>query len=209
LLKLTLIFFVLTFLTSCDCYRRISGTVLDNKTGKSIQGVTVYSKNKNWVRTTTDSIGHFELSDVSGGFSCPPMEIILEARGYNPTETSIAAGGSKTIKMSGKAHEGNKTLQLMQGHWVHDEDSLATLTILKNQWTFNYASQQNMRDDKYSILISDKLPEYLKDTENGEFLILTNRTDTLQYEILGLTDTTFSLMYFPSGKIHIYRRHNE
>jgi hypothetical protein len=97
----------------------------------------------------------------------------------------------------------------MQGHWVHDEDSLATLTILKNQWTFNYASQQNMRDDKYSILISDKLPEYLKDTENGEFLILTNRTDTLQYEILGLTDTTFSLMYFPSGKIHIYRRHNE
>jgi len=94
----------------------------------------------------------------------------------------------------------------MQGNWIHDEDSLATLTILKNQWTFNCASEQTTPDDNYSILISDKLPEYVKDTENAEFLILTNKTDTLQYEILELTDTTFSLMYFPSGKTHLYRR---
>jgi len=102
LLKLTLIFIGLTFLTSCDCYRKISGTVLDSKTGIPIQGVTVYNKDKDWVKTTTDSIGHFELSDVSGGFSCPPMKIILEASEYNATETSIPAGETRTIKMSGR-----------------------------------------------------------------------------------------------------------
>jgi len=62
LLKLTLIFFVLTFLTSCDCYRRISGTVLDNRTGKSID-IQIYCDDeteayfpggvKNWMKAVT------------------------------------------------------------------------------------------------------------------------------------------------------------
>jgi hypothetical protein len=44
------------------------------------------------------------------------------------------------------------------------------------------------------------------ETENAEIIILTNKTDTLQYEILGLTDSAFSMMHFPSGKIHLYKR---
>lgn len=97
-------------------------------------------------------------------------------------------------------------IQLMQGQWFHDQDSLASLTINNYQWTFNYEGEQTNSDDNYVISITDKLPEFVKETEKAEFIILTNKTDTLKYEILGLTDSTFSMMYFPSGKIHLYRR---
>ena len=102
--------------------------------------------------------------------------------------------------------EKKKTFDLMQGLWFHDQDSFATLTINNYQWTFNYEDEQASSDDNYSISITDKLPEFVQVTENAEFLILTSKTDTLKYEILGLTDSTFSMMYFPAGKIHLYRR---
>jgi|JI7StandDraft_1071085.scaffolds.fasta_scaffold79961_2 hypothetical protein len=102
--------------------------------------------------------------------------------------------------------EKKKTFDLMQGLWFHDQDSLASLTINNYQWTFNYEGGQANSDDNYSISITDKLPEFVKETEITEFLILTSKSDTLKYEILGLTDSTFSMMYFPSGKIHLYRR---
>ena len=31
-----------------------------------------------------------------------------------------------------------KDIQFLQGLWVHSEDSLATVTIKDQQWTFNY-----------------------------------------------------------------------
>jgi hypothetical protein len=196
----------LTFLTSCDCYQHVAGTVIDKETGRPLQGVTVYNKNKDWNKTTTDSTGHFELSSISGGFRCPPMTVIADFNNYDRIEIKIPAGGQETIKMQRQGHKLQTTLQLMQGLWFHDQDSLATVTIDKEFLTFHYKGEQSNTDDKYSISITDKLPEYVKQTENLEFLILTNQTDTLQYEILGLTDTTFSLMYFPAGKIHLYRR---
>lgn len=98
------------------------------------------------------------------------------------------------------------TIHLMQGLWFHDQDSLASLTINNYQWTFNYKGEQTNSNDNYVISITDKLPEFVKETEKTEFIILTNKTDTLQYEILGLTDSTFSMINFPSGKIHLYKR---
>ncbi|MDP3244616.1 MAG: hypothetical protein Q8M83_03065 [bacterium] len=103
-------------------------------------------------------------------------------------------------------HQSKKTIQLMQGLWFHDQDSLALLTINNYQWTFNYKGNHVNSDDNYSISITDNLPEFAKETEKAEFLILTSKSDTLKYEILGLTDSTFSIMYFPVGKIHLYRR---
>jgi hypothetical protein len=97
-------------------------------------------------------------------------------------------------------------IQLMQGLWFHDQDSLASLMINNYQWTFNYEGEQANSAQNYSISITDKLPEFVKETEKAEFLILTSNTDTLKYEILGVTDSTLSLMYFPAGKIHLYRR---
>ncbi len=98
------------------------------------------------------------------------------------------------------------TIELMQGLWFHDQDSLATLTIKNNQWSFNYKGIQATADDYYAISITDKLPEFTKEAEKAKFLILTNKSDTFKYEILGLTDSTFSMMYFPTGKIHLYRK---
>jgi len=119
-------------------------------------------------------------------------------------------GGIVTDKQTGRPLEDetayNTSLQLMQGTWYHTQDSLATLTINGKLWTFNYKGEKTTPYDRYSISITDKLPEYAKNPENTEFLILTNQTDTLPYEILGITDSTLSLMYFPLGKIHLYRR---
>jgi hypothetical protein len=196
----------LTFLTSCDCYQRVEGTVIDKETGKPLQGVTVYNKNKEWSKTTTDTTGHFELSNVSGGFRCPPMTVIADFKNYDKVEIKIPAGGQKTIKMQRLALQSKTSLQLMQGLWFHDQDSLASLTINNYKWTFNYKGKQADSDDNYSISITDKLPEFVKETEKAEFFILTSKSDTLKYEILGLTDSTFSMMYFPAGKIHLYRR---
>lgn len=102
--------------------------------------------------------------------------------------------------------EKKKTIDLMQGVWYHSEDRLASLTIHNYQWTFNYKGEKTTPDDNYYITISDKLPEFVQETVQAEFIILTNKTDTLKYEILGLTDSTFSLLYFPRGNIHFYMR---
>lgn len=204
--RITTILIGLTLLTSCDCYQRVAGTVIDKETGKPIQGVTVYNKSKVWSKTTTDTTGHFELSNVSGGFRCPSMTVIADFKNYDKVEIKIPAGGQETIKMRRLPLQSKTTIQLMQGLWFHDQDSLASLTINNYQWTFNYKGEQVNSDDNYSISITDKLPEFVKETENAEFLILTSKSDTLKYEILGLTDSTLSMMYFPPGKIHLYRK---
>lgn len=102
--------------------------------------------------------------------------------------------------------EKKKTFELIQGLWFHEQDSLASLTVNNYQWTFIYEGKHSNSDNNYSISLRDKLPEYVKETENAKFIILTSKTDTLEFEILGLTDSTFSMMYFPTGKIHLYRR---
>jgi len=206
LTRITTILIGLTLLTSCDCYQRVAGTVIDKETGKPLQGVTVYNKNKEWSKTTTDTTGYFELSNVSGGFHCPPMTVIADFKNYDKVEMKIPAGGQETIKMQRLVIQSKTTIQLMQGLWFHDQDSLASLTINNYQWTFKYKGEQTNSNDNYSIYITNRLPEFVKETENAEFLILTSKSDTLKYEILGLSDSTFSMMYFPAGKIHLYRR---
>ena len=168
--------------------------------------MTVYNKNKEWSKTTTDTTGYFELSNVSGGFHCPPMTVIADFKNYDKVEMKIPAGGQETIKMQRLVIQSKTTIQLMQGLWFHDQDSLASLTINNYQWTFKYKGEQTNSNDNYSIYITNRLPEFVKETENAEFLILTSKSDTLKYEILGLSDSTFSMMYFPAGKIHLYRR---
>lgn len=100
----------------------------------------------------------------------------------------------------------NETREQIQGKWVHTNDSLLSIRINNNQWSFEYQEQEIDSEDIYTITFKDKLPEYVNKTEKAEFLILTSKSDTLQYEIIGISDSTFSLMYFPSGKIHLYRR---
>lgn len=64
-----------------------------------MQGVAVYNKKKNWIKTTTDTAGHFELSNVTGGFRCPPMMVIADFKNYDKAEVKIPAGAQQTISM--------------------------------------------------------------------------------------------------------------
>jgi hypothetical protein len=103
--QLIIILLGLIFLTSCDCYQKVSGTVIDSETSKPITGVKVYNKNEEWSKTTTDTLGQFELSNVSGGLGgCPPMTIIIENVAYKKTEISIPAGGDKIIILEKQIH---------------------------------------------------------------------------------------------------------
>jgi hypothetical protein len=68
MIRLTTILIGLTFLTSCDCYQQVAGTVIDKESGRPLQGVTVYNISKEWCKTTTDTTGHFELSNAKPVF---------------------------------------------------------------------------------------------------------------------------------------------
>ena len=97
-----------------------------------------------------------------------------------------------------------KYLKMLQGNWLHEEDNRATISIVGKTFTFKYSGVKLTDDEKYLIKFTDSLPEY--SGEKSEFLILTNKTDTLNYEILGLNNKTLSLMHFPSGMRHLYKR---
>lgn len=93
------ILFVALFLQSCDCNQVVSGTIADER-GLPIYNATIYNKNKTWNKIQSDSLGEFELHNVSGGFfRCPPMRIVIEKPGYKTITTTIDAGGSKTITL--------------------------------------------------------------------------------------------------------------
>lgn len=98
-----------------------------------------------------------------------------------------------------------KILDKLQGTWIHSEDSLATVEISGSIWTFIHIGELRPTDF-YKIDIIDSLPEYVDPEIISDFLILSNQTDTLEYEIFGLTDSTLGLMYFPRGNMHLYRK---
>jgi hypothetical protein len=97
--QFSIIFFLAILFASCDCNQIVSGTILDKETGKPLNSITVYKKNKSWVSTKTDTAGHFELSNISGGYGCPPMTIIVDDYNYHKVEVSIDAGSQKEIQL--------------------------------------------------------------------------------------------------------------
>ena len=87
------------FLTSCDCYQTVNGTIVDSETGKPLKNISVFNNDKKNCNTTTDTSGYFKLSKISGGFNCPPMTIIVNENGYKKIEISIVSGEKKTIRL--------------------------------------------------------------------------------------------------------------
>jgi hypothetical protein len=94
----------------------------------------------------------------------------------------------------------------MQGIWIHTEDKSATVEISGTTWVFKYVDSKTTDDDKYNIAIDFKLPQFVDTPEKADFIILTNKSDTLFYELLGFTKKTMSLMHYPSAKLHLYRK---
>jgi len=96
-------------------------------------------------------------------------------------------------------------IRLMQGSWLHSKDEKAVVSIIQNFWADYYNDHPIDETDDYRIWWKRKLPEFADTTtESSSFIVLTNHTDTINFEILGLTDSTMSLMHFPSGHIHLY-----
>ena len=84
-------------LTSCDCLQRVTGTVVDQETGKPLQGVTVYSK-KIEKTTTTDTAGNFSLFTLSHGFCCPrKVTVTANLNNYDSVKIKILLHEKKII----------------------------------------------------------------------------------------------------------------
>ena len=92
-----LIYLLVIFLTACDCNQTVRGTIVDAKTNKPLNNITVYNKEKDWCKTETNLNGKFELSNITG--NCPPMTIVINDKQYKKVEISIPAGGEQTIKL--------------------------------------------------------------------------------------------------------------
>jgi hypothetical protein len=97
-----------------------------------------------------------------------------------------------------------ETIKQMQGTWIHSDDSLAVVNIQDDKWNFEYLGTET--EEHFDINLSDSIPSFATDAEESIFLVLTNRYDSMNYEILTLSDSVMSLMNFPRGKMHVYRR---
>lgn len=202
LLSLLAIFILFS---SCDCLQIYHGIVVDKETGSPLVNVNVEVINKGNDQTTTDSSGHFTIGIVSSGFTCPNLVVAFNLENYAPLELEMQTVESDTIVIEMTPISYTSTWQKMQGRWHVDGDSSARIHILDHTWTFESEGQQEF--DQYVISLTNKLPQYVDESVDTQFLILSNSLgDTLEYEILGFTDSTMSLMYFPSGYKHLYHR---
>lgn len=92
----------------------------------------------------------------------------------------------------------------MQGRWIHSQDTLATVEIQGTSWDFKYKSEGDPLG-KFQILISDT-SRFVDKQIKADFLTLQRSSDTLQYEINGITANVMSLTFHPTGRIHVYNR---
>jgi hypothetical protein len=109
-----------------------------------------------------------------------------------------------SLNVSGNRHA-EEIIKQMQGLWTHMEDSLATIEISDRQWAFKYKGENEV-DEKFIISISDTLTAFVDKKVKADFVILFNPRDTMHYEIMGLTNEIMSLMYYPRGNIHTYKK---
>jgi len=85
---------------------------------------------------------------------------------------------------------------LMTGIWELDQDKSITLKFRKDS-LFTFKSDSLIFSEKYLLRKSSR-----KETE----LLTINETDTIYQKIMGLTDSTLTLMTKTQGKINFYQR---
>jgi hypothetical protein len=183
----TISFYILglLILTSCDCYQVVKGSVVDRETKQPLKDVRIFNKKKNWNEIKTDSLGHFELSNVSGGFRCPPMEIVIEHNEYETEETKIEAGGFLEIHLTKKQN-------LPQGTFVFElyfaefggrmANSKCEVTIDGNKITVEQTETTNLSGGKEifrGLILKHK---------SGKWILANHEDDVNADEIGGCTD---------------------
>jgi hypothetical protein len=94
--------------------------------------------------------------------------------------------------------------EFKNGLWKNSMDSLSDVDIKNGKWIF-LKSGISDSGNVYEMKITSDLPKFVDRLLNpNEFLILSNKTDTLYYEIMGSDVQLFILRHFPSGKIYVY-----
>lgn len=91
MIRLFFLFASILFLSSCDCYRKVEGVVLDSLSKRPIQQAVVLNMDRHWVSQETDSSGKFVLTDLAG-YKCPPMKVRISAAGYRTRNMLIRSG---------------------------------------------------------------------------------------------------------------------
>ena len=108
--------FVFLFLTSCEGYVHINGTVIDNSTNTAISNANITCINdarlgiprefdstnrklKNQYIFTTDSLGKFEIKSgfIGFGFGIPKFKLKIQKDGYKTQK--IKGNGDFVIKL--------------------------------------------------------------------------------------------------------------
>lgn len=92
------------------------------------------------------------------------------------------------------------------GFWIHEKDSLAEIEIKNGKWIMLYEGMEIDSTDIYDYKVTNELPEYANtELKSGEFLILSNYSDTLNYEILNYDKENLSLLNLSKGNILLYK----
>ena len=96
--------------------------------------------------------------------------------------------------------------EFKNGRWIHEKDSLTGIEIKNGKWILFYKGLEtdslNIYDYKTKVGNSN-----FADSEpnTGEFLILTNNSDTLNYELLRYDEKIISLADLQRGIIYVYK----
>lgn len=119
------------------------------------------------------------------------------------TKTKREIPGTTSIEESNEKL--NDTAKL-QGIWVHEKDTLAIVKIVDDHWVYQYQGQPITKADSFTVTILNKLPEYVDTTIKTSFIRLSNLSDTMYFEILGVNDALLSLMHYPTARKHLYTK---
>lgn len=181
----SLLIVILIGLASCDCYQVVSGIVLDSQTNQPIKNVYVFNKNKKWSKTETDSLGRFELSNVSGGLHCPPMEIVIEHAEYKTKETKIKAGGFSEISLI-------KESNIPQGDFIYElyftefggrlPNSECRVIIKGDRIIVEQTEKTNLTEGK------EMFQGMILKHKSGKWILTNNKNDVSTDEIGGCTE---------------------
>lgn len=128
--------------------------------------------------------------------------LTLAALGCKRPDASLNPAGASTEAPPAYKQQ---TLDQMQGRWVHTDDSQAIVTIQDHHWIFGYSGHTANAGDSFNIEVTDT-SAYTKGNRRATFIVLLNKVDSAELEILTLNDSIMSLMYHPRGNTHVYVR---
>ena len=89
--------------------------------------------------------------------------------------------------------------EYLQGSWINVEDSAHEIRIQKQIWT-----EFDNGVKKYRMHHPDSLLPFVNSKANADLVYLTNKGDSLLYEVIGLNDSVLSLMHYPSMQKLLY-----